>query len=736
MAQYHSFPHDDLPFEAFADRQEPDPRRQAGQASQPEQQGVELEYRQGPTYYPLDDVYQVYEPRGYDGSDRGDDGQPGQNNGHGGLTGGTTEAINQQAAPLMQGTQLDHGRYLVEGVLGSGGMGKVYRVIDQRLRVVRAMKEMNMRMSDPNARLVNFRREARMLMGQDHPGIPKVYDIFSNAQRSYLVMDYIEGDTLQNILYQTRDAGNWLPEDQVGAWMIQLAAIVAYLHSQQPPVIFRDLKPANIMLKQNNKIVLIDFGIAKPYEAGHKHTTVGTEGFAAPEQREGKAEPRSDIYAMGAVMYNLLTGELPPNLLRSAQPRAVNPTISPEMEEIILRCGEKNPALRYQTAQEFAEALQQALGLPVRPLAFAAEPGMAAGGMSGQLFADAQPRMGDEATSLWSFRTEGEIYSTPTIVVMKSANAAQADAPSDAFLLIGSNDNNMRAIDLRRRSQRWQFSTTGIICGKAVVWRNMALFGSADHFLYGVNVQTGELIWRFKTQGPILASPRIVNDMLYVGSSDGNLYAIDLQSRREVWRYPTYGKVQTTPTYGNGWVYFGASNGKLYAVDALTHDLRWTFTSQQGIFSSPAFADNHVIFGSNDHQIHCLEARSGWTAWTRSTDRLVASSPLIVDDRLYIGSGDKNLYCLDVRTGNVYWRYTTQGQIASTPAYADGVVYVGSADHRLYAIDAKAGKRIWFFEGREIMSSPTVYNGVVYVGNLDWTLYALRAAKAYGSYGS
>jgi outer membrane protein assembly factor BamB/tRNA A-37 threonylcarbamoyl transferase component Bud32 len=729
MAQYHSVPHDDLPFEAFADRQESDARSQAEQASQAGQPEVGVGNGQGPTFYPLDDVYQVYDPHGYDGNARGGDGQQGQN-GHG-MTGGTTESINQQVAPLMRGTQLDHGRYIVEGVLGSGGMGKVYRVIDQRLGVVRAMKEMNMRLSDPNARLVNFPREARMLMRQDHPGIPKVYDIFSNAQRSYLVMDYIEGDTLQNILYQARDAGDWLSEDQVGVWMIQLAGIVAYLHSQQPPVIFRDLKPANIMLKQNNKIVLIDFGIAKTYEAGRNHTTVGTEGFAAPEQREGKAEPRSDIYAMGAVMYNLLTGELPPNLLRSAQPRAINPNISPEMEAIILRCGEKNPALRYQTAQEFAEAVRQAIGLPSRPFAFAAEPGQAAESATGSLAYDAQPHASDEATPLWSFRAEGEIYSTPTLVVVKSSHGAYADAPSDALLLVGSNDNNMRAIDLRRRAQRWQFATNGVICGKAVVWRNMALFGSADGCLYGVNVQTGEEMWRYRTQGPIIASPRIINDRLYVGSNDGNLYAFDLPSRREMWRYPTYGKVLTTPAYGNGWIYFGASNGKLYAVDALSPTLHWTFTSQQGIFSSPAFADNHVIFGSNDHQIHCLEARSGWTAWTHSTDRLVASSPVIVDDRLYIGSGDKNLYCLDVRTGNMYWRYTTQGQIASTPAYADGVIYVGSADHRLYAIDAKTGKRIWYFEARESMSSPTVYNGVVYVGSLDWTLYALRAAKAY-----
>ncbi|HLY32642.1 MAG TPA: serine/threonine-protein kinase, partial [Ktedonobacterales bacterium] len=526
------------------------------------------------------------------------------------------------------------------------------------------------RHNDPGAELVDFRREARMLLGQDHRGIPRVYDVFSNANRSYLIMDYVKGDTLQAMLMQAYQEGVWLSEEQVGMWMIQLAEIVAYLHAQKPPVIFRDLKPSNIMLTPDDTIVLIDFGIAKPFAAGPQ-TRVGTEGYAAPEQRDGKAEPRSDIYALGAVMYQLLTGALPPMVLKSQPPRTINPSISPEMEQIILRCGEYRPDQRYQTAEEFREALERALGLAPTPSMpqtrsrgeYHSYAGDQSSSQAQRAHHTAPSMRNNDVKPLWSFHAEGAIYGAPTIAPLKTPGNAQhaqsPQSPTDALLLIGSEDNNMRAIDLRLHTQRWMYPTTDSIYGKAVVWRDMAIFGSADSFLYGVDLQTRELKWRHKTHGAIVASPCIVNDILYTGSTDGNVYAIDLQSGREIWRTSSHSKVQTTPVYGGGLIFFGAANGKMYAVDALTGGGNWSFPAQHGIFSSPTFADNHVFFGCNDHQIYCLEARSGWKAWTFSTEQIVTSSPTVVDGCLYVGSGDKRLYCLESRTGKKIWHYQT-----------------------------------------------------------------------------
>ena len=216
---------------------------------------------------------------------------------------------------LLPSQSLLKGRYLIISRLGQGGMGAVYKAQDTQLgnRPV-AVKEMSQKGLDQQElaeAAEAFRREAHLLAGLFHRHLPRIYDHFSDAGRWYLVMDYITGETLENYLDK---AGGKLPVEEVVDVGIQLCAVLNYLHSHQPPVIFRDLKPANVIRTPDGDLFLIDFGIARFFKPGKARDTVayGSGGYAAPEQYgKGQTTPQSDIYSLGATLHQLLTGDDP-----------------------------------------------------------------------------------------------------------------------------------------------------------------------------------------------------------------------------------------------------------------------------------------------------------------------------------------------------------------------------------------------------------------------------------------
>jgi eukaryotic-like serine/threonine-protein kinase len=273
--------------------------------------------------------------------------------------------------PLTIG-QVIHNRYRIAALLGQGGMGDVYRAWDLSLKILVAIKE-NLDAS-PEA-LEQFGEEARLLARLSHPSLPRVIDYFTiPGQGDYLVMDYVEGEDLESLLARTPadPAGvQHLAEKTVTPWMIQMCSALSYLHSQQPPVIHRDVKPANIKITPDGRAMLVDFGIAKRYDP-QRATFLGaravTPGYSPPEQYGGAStDPRSDIYALGATFYHLLSGQAPPESVQrvagttaSLAPRASNPAISPAIEQVILKAMAVPMDQRYQSAAQFEAALQAA----------------------------------------------------------------------------------------------------------------------------------------------------------------------------------------------------------------------------------------------------------------------------------------------------------------------------------------------------------------------------------------
>lgn len=269
--------------------------------------------------------------------------------------------------------QILNGRYRVIRLLGTGGMGAVYHATDPVLKRGVAIKQL---LADPIAGQAaaqriqaQFQREAQILASLHHPNLPRVTDYFTEDDRHYLVMDYIEGQTLQELVLVNTGG---LEESQVLDWADQLLSALEYIHAHH--LIHRDIKPANIRRTPDGRIFLVDFGLVKPYDPNDPRTTamihgIGTPEYSPPEQYDpaSHTDERSDLYSLGATLYHLLTGEAPVSVTRRTSdpdafraPRAARADIAPDVERAILRAMEMERAKRFDSATDMRTALQTA----------------------------------------------------------------------------------------------------------------------------------------------------------------------------------------------------------------------------------------------------------------------------------------------------------------------------------------------------------------------------------------
>src|SRR5229473_3093143 len=289
------------------------------------------------------------------------------------------QPLQKQGGQVGQGTGLliyNHllkQRYRILQQVGKGGFGAVYKAADMqfgnRLVAIKEMSQASLTSKELAEATDAFKREALLLAGLTHPNLPRIYEQFTDMGRSYLVMDFIEGETLEDHLEKL--PGNRLPVDKTLEIAIQLCGVLEYLHMRQPPIVFRDLKPANVMLAANGHIYLIDFGIARHFKPGQAKDTaaLGSTGYAAPEQY-GKAQttPRADIYALGVTLHQLLSGKDPSDTpFQFASLQLLSHPVLARLEKLILQMvqmdASKRPANIAVIKQELQSiATQQLIG--------------------------------------------------------------------------------------------------------------------------------------------------------------------------------------------------------------------------------------------------------------------------------------------------------------------------------------------------------------------------------------
>lgn len=615
-------------------------------------------------------------------------------------------------------------RYKIMGVAGGGGMGTVYQARDTHFpeakRLV-AIKEMQTPGSDSSLRattLATFRREANILATLNHPAIPQIYDFFDTNDRAYVIMEYINGSDLEMLLSKTRE----LPIDKVIEWAIELCDVLDYLHSHQPsPIVFRDMKPANIMIDSRGRVRLIDFGIAKVFEQNKKHTMIGTEGYSAPEQYRGDVTTLSDIYGLGATLHQILTRKDPrlePPFSFNERPIAdFNPNAPTALIAVIEKSLETEPANRFQSCQAMKAALVSIQrGTPGPNI------GVSGGSVGGNgdashtnFFDDLTPTGSIEPH--WTFDTEDEIRSSPTVF--------------RDLALVGSYDTNVWAVNIDDGSFVWKFATTGGIASAPVAdpSSKLIMFGSEDNTYYAVDHRSGRINWSYVTNDRIRSSGTIAHDHVFFGSDDGFIYALVAQNGRFMWQYEMGSEVRTRPFVTNDLVIVGADSGEIVGLE-LSGKRKWSYRTKRSVNSSP-FVDieeNVCYVGSFDRFMYALDAASGYPFWRFRTNGPIISSPVSNGDTVFFGSTDGNVYALNSENGKERWRFNTEKPIVASPTIHNEAVYIGSTDGHFYCLNAKNGKELWKFKtGGEITSAPVIFEekNLILVGSMDNTLYAL-----------
>jgi outer membrane protein assembly factor BamB len=557
----------------------------------------------------------------------------------------------------------------------------------------------------------NFEREANILASLSHPAIPSILDYFGEGNRLYLVMEYVQGQDLDEIIEQSAEP---LPQDQVIDWAIQVCDVLSYLHNHQPkPIVFRDLNPRNIMLNQHGRIVVVDFGIAKVFERGRRGTIIGTQGYPPPEQYRGVNEPRGDIYALGATMHHLLTKRdprlEPPFTFHEYPIRSLNPKVSEQLDVVVTKALEYDIEKRFETADEFRQALE-ALRRPASVSSASPTAPMAPVGLPSVHTSDIRP--------LWEFACEDEIRSSP--------------AAADGLVYIGSFDHNLYAVDARTGEYVWKYAAEDVISSSPGTWQDLVFFGSDDRVVYALFKDSGRIAWTALTKGRVLSSPRAAHGHVFIGSDDRCLYHLDARTGREVWKLETDGCVRSSPAFSEEFVYFGSDDTNVYAVEIRTNRLKWRFRTHRQVLSSPLLHEGLLFFGSVDRMVYAVDAKAGWSVWSYRTQQPVYSSPALSESLglVYIGSADRHIYAFDCSRGPpAVWSFETEGPIStSSPAVTDEAIYIGSTDGHLYSLDARTGQLRWkFHTGASVVSSPVVWEDKVYIGSRDHKLYALQA---------
>lgn len=639
---------------------------------------------------------------------------------------GDSKTMPRRDGQNLQSGAVLQGRYMVLGGLGAGGFSSVYRARDLRFPSVTrlcAVKEMVIGTADPEMReltIKSFEREASMLAMLNHPAIPDIFDYFTDGNRSYLVLEFVPGQNLQQWLDETDE---YLDEPKALDWALQVCDALAYLHSQKPqPIVFRDLKPSNIMLDPYNHIRLIDFGIAKLFEADQdKGTMIGTAGYTPPEQYRGEASPAVDVYGLGATLHHLLTRQDPrqetPFTFHERPIRAANPAISRAFEAIIMRCLSYDPKERFPDAMALREALlvlsesdseetdlEQRLGLKESARAFD----------EGRVGAPAATLKAgiSQVKPLWVFRCEDEIRTRPAV--------------AKGIVFAGAYDNNLYALTADKGEFLWKYPTGGGLGGSPTVHEDAVMVGSADHTLYSLQLRKGRLNWQFKAEGPIYSTPTVRFDHVFFGADDGFFYVVNVMRGQLYWKTNIYSPVRSTPYVSDELVYFGTEGGQVLGLELGAGKPRWQTKAQRAVTSSPRVADDILYVGSTDGTVYAVDASSGWPIWRFATRGPVVSTPTLFEDALYIGSADGHLYAIDITRGRQLWAYPTNGQVIATPAIWGNTVYFGSTDGSIYGVSARRGELQWRFDaGSPIIGSPIILNGVIYVGATDHCLYAL-----------
>ena len=578
----------------------------------------------------------------------------------------------------MQMTLLNK-RYLLLSHLGKGGMGVVYKAADtllgDRLIAIKEMSQINLNMLEIANVTAIFKREALLLANLSHQNLPRIYDHFSEHGKSYLVMEFINGDTLAEILQQA--GGKGLLVEEVLLIADQLCSVLDYLHTHQPPIIFRDLKPGNVMITSSgDHLYLIDFGIARIFKPAQLQDTLafGTPGYAPPEQYGGGTTERSDIFSFGATLHQLLTGFDPTKTLTPfcfPPIQQLNPHVPPQLEKLIAQMVETDPEKRppsilvvKRELQHIKQELQR--GNFARSLT-----------TSGKVIVPTLPNTVVGAT-LHTYR--------------KHTDSVQAIAwsPDGKYLVTGGRDKLVHVWDTNTGDKIFTYArhstyVYGLACspdGKRIISTSFATAHVWDAF-------TGDNVVVYRDHSLWVYASSWSSDGRFIATcgAEGEVHFWADPSGKSIYKYQASSRmvkaVAWSHAVGSAKIVVGCEDATAHSWNAATGDTSLIYKGHSREITSVAWSpdDRQIVSGSRDKTVQIWDARVGNTLYTyRGHTKEVYAVAWSPDGKFIASAGeDKTVRIWDAATGNTIYIYHCHTSAVCAIAWSPDGTRIASA---------------------------------------------------------
>ncbi|MCD4783004.1 MAG: PQQ-binding-like beta-propeller repeat protein [Candidatus Eremiobacteraeota bacterium] len=678
---------------------------------------------------------------------------------------------------VQKGTVLDN-RYEILGIIERGGMGAVYKALDRRLNNVCAVKEMREHFEKDEYRIYaieKFKSEALILSKLRHSNIPRVWDYFIENNRYYLVMDFIEGTNLHKLLY-TRPEKRCM-EDELTNWAIQICDVLSYLHHQDPPIIYRDLKPANVMITKENRVMLVDFGIARLFKPKAQGTMIGTQGYSPPEQYRGNVDPRSDIYSLSATMHHMLSGKDPQlDAPFSFVPiKELRSDISDHIAAIIDKCLKFNREERFSSVDEMKDALEGkiTLTLPVEPeenmpptefempaLEFPEEevekvplvPPLPAAKKPAEPADDLTSELEKLLSSIEKKEKTRKPKNITRQPVIKNFEEKLEEGPpteaEDIFSrfegeVLQEQEEYPKTEDIIESFEEMDIDLD--LEEDFELEEELAPEVEEPEIPDSTSIESPEYIEEISARAlfeeieakepekivPFVESPR-ENIPIQLERSRPTVPFGPIEIVIPKMKKPPASKPEIK-TFDQAVDLSVAQRREEYTIPAISG--KPELIPQAGIptpaprVTSPQYSSWYMFRGNPLHTGKNSEAKpcSGKLKWRFHTHGRIYSCPVIgLDGTIYFCSNDGCLYAM-TSDGKEKWRYITDNAIYTTPLIIEGSgIYFGSEDNNFYALDFD-GNKMWQIQmGNAVFSSAVIGpDNMIYVGCNDGNLYAI-----------
>lgn len=600
-------------------------------------------------------------------------------------------------------------RYRLEAPLGEGGMAEVWRATDERMDRYVAVKLLHTYIH-PNERN-RFFQEVKALSKLSHPGVVQVFDLGSEQNRTYFVMELVEGGPFDKI--------GPFEDGLEGLHLISasIKALEALEHLHTRGVIHRDLTPRNILVTPEGQPKVMDFGLAYIMQESRHFTrtgiTVGTPEYMAPEQAKGQPlTPQADLYSFGAVLYKTFTGrplfegENDQSVLfqhvyeNPKSPQAHNPAIPADVAALIVSLLQKNPADRPASAAAARAVLEESLRVYREILSSTPRAGASRTG-----YYPTGPARPEQLELRGSYDLSGEV-AWPGELVAREGN-----------LWVGAGQGIAR-LDLTDGSVYRQ-RMGDEVSAPPVVTHDRIYVAAWDGRLTGMSL-SGRPILSFPTRAEITAAP-LVSELVYLAGRDGFLYALDASGGLK-WGFQAGGQLAASPTLYRGLLFCSSENGWLYALDPQSGHLRYKV--ETGPVHSVTAAKGGLLFIPTwAGELHAFDPLTREVKWSYDLEGELWAAPTVDEKRIFVASWAGKLYALDVHSGDEVWELEV-GKVTAALSLSHGILYAATEEGKVLGIEASTGRILFEATGLgPIQAPPLPYRGALYVATLAGKLY-------------